>query len=225
MWEACPQPFELEPYLWSYLWTSPLIVSLGLILFGGVLAALWIKLRRWWRLIPVALGLSVAGLILFQPVQHQLKLWSATDMVETGEWKSSGKFILRDIPSQVEAYQVGPELPGCRLGFIVHSSNPHFESSHRSWRGYLATGVAQFGYGDDYSLCVSRVLARNWGAASQDEGAHSQCHRPLPKLEFFDASHDGSPGFEMTWCAELDSDHYYCEAHSQSVALAQGYHF
>ena len=221
----------MYPYCWERSFSpqiefllAPWTVGLILVATGIILAVLWIKLRRWWKIIPCLVALSVVGLASIEPIKLHLKMSNAAEILGSGEWKNAqSKFVLREAPIKIEAFPISLGSK-CNTGFIVRVEERQWDFEYTqpdSPTSHVYSEISDLLY-SPYRLCTRRLgLLKK----SRDEDTHSSCYHPLPAVEFFDISRTDSPGFEMRWCRELDYDHFYCEAEGAQVALAQGMHF
>lgn len=204
----------------------PWVSAVFLILVGIGLAVSWLKMRGWWRAIPIALALSLVGIVAFQPAKLQLKLSEAARLLRAGDWrKTKENFFLGETAARIEAYRV-PLRSKCDVGFIVaktedgkspvelfDESFPH-SPAEATLLDFQDIALSR------RKLCDNRTLLRN--AIHSFEANRENCG---VSLEFFNASHVGWPGFEMRWCRDLDEEHLYCEAEAARVAMAEGVQF
>lgn len=221
MYPYCDEPiYSLQTLFVLRPWVS----ALFLIASGIGLAVLWIKLSRWWKLVPVMMAIALGGFAAFEPLMLQQKISSAHAILEADDWRNADEiFVLRGAPVKIAAYPISLGSK-CNSGFIVDSPGPgSLENAYSPspLHSYLER-LHQYNNDDPYERCRHRNSIMLKRGEERDPKA---CDFRQPPLKFFDGSRIGSPGFEMSWCRSLNSEYSYCEADGGRVALALGYQF
>jgi hypothetical protein len=211
--------YTLPAFYLAYPWFS----AVALVLMGLGIAISWMKLRRWWRAIPVVLALSLVGLAMLPQAKLHLKMSEAARILQAGTWRASGdKFVLGGAEAKITAYRV-PVSSKCNVGFIVETTD-HPASFFQPAFARSPAEVTLLEFQDislsRNKLCQSKLFVDERAKPSQ--GYRRSCDVPL---EFLDASRAGRPSFEMRWCRVLDDEHLYCEADRTQVAVAKGIEF
>jgi hypothetical protein len=234
MIEAC---FETPISFWEFFLLYPLGSSLALIALGALLLGMWIRLKGWWRLLPILMVLALVAIAAVEPIKLQNKIAAAQELLAGGNWRENASFELRGASEKITAYRVDLGSK-CNAGFLVEVESsmhtdtwgftggyPNSPEEHRfeNLQGLIShsdnscTNRAEVMYGERWrevhpEACANRLPKMAFLAPRPPDPLRSERVREWP-------------GFEMQWCRRLDDRVAYCEAGGIGVALASGVQF
>ena len=223
-----PYCFETSFSFQEFFLLRPLGTAVTLIALGALLLGLWIRLKRWWRLIPVVMVLALVGLAAIEPIKLSSKMAAADNLLADGKWRGKPRYSPRGTVDAISAYAVDLGSK-CNSGFLVSVGRSMHTDTWGFTGGYPnSPAEARFqqlqpfvNHSDRY--CHNRAEAsygEDWRMSHP--GA---CNSPAPPMTFFHAARDDERGFEMAWCRRLGDRVAYCEASAADVFLASGGHF